>query len=136
MSNVADVVEADRNLTTMSAGLKASGLNITLSKKGPFMVFAPNEIAFGKLDGMMMRGLLKPESKEKLTELISQHIVLGLEESGDLKDKQKLRTLNGRELTVTIADGTTRVNGGVLQGNSSIGQNGVVYSMDKVIQFK
>ncbi|HTN45421.1 MAG TPA: fasciclin domain-containing protein [Flavipsychrobacter sp.] len=136
MSNVADIVEADRNLTTMSAGLKASGLNVTLSKKGPFTVFAPNEIAFGKLDGMMMRGLLKPESKEKLTELISQHIVFGLEESGELKDKQKLRTLNGRELTVTITDGKTKVNGAVLQGNNNTGQNGTVYSMDKVIQFK
>jgi uncharacterized surface protein with fasciclin (FAS1) repeats len=136
MSNVVEVVLADVNLTTMSRGLKAVELDSVLSKKGPFTIFAPTNIAFGKLQTGRMESLLKKENKTKFTELLNHHIVEELINLGDLKDNQKLVTANGRELLVKVNGGKVTINGSALQGRNSIGSNGVVHSLDTVIEMK
>lgn len=136
MSNVVEVVVADKNLATMSKSVKAVGLDTVLSQKGPFTIFAPTDIAFGKLDAGRMEQLLKTENKDKLTELLNHHVVEGLTNFGDLKDNQKLVTTNGRELSVKVADGKITINGATVQGRDSKGSNGVVHSLDTVIEMK
>jgi uncharacterized surface protein with fasciclin (FAS1) repeats len=136
MSNVVEVVVADKNLATMSKSVKAVGLDTVLSQKGPFTIFAPTDIAFGKLDTGRMEQLLKPENKEKLTELLNHHVVEGLTNFSDLKDNQKLVTTNGRELNVKVADGKVTINGATVQGRDNEGSNGVVHSLDTVIEMK
>src|ERR1043165_5912477 len=71
MSNVVEVVGTDKNLVNMLKTVKAVGLDTVLDKKGPFTIFAPTDIAFGKLQAGRMENLLKPENKEKLTELLN-----------------------------------------------------------------
>ncbi|MBL7682759.1 MAG: fasciclin domain-containing protein [Flavipsychrobacter sp.] len=136
MSNVVEVVVADKNLATMSKSVKAVGLDTVLAQKGPFTIFAPTDIAFGKLEAGKMEQLLKTENKEKLTELLNHHVVEGLTNYRDLKDNQKLVTVNGRELNVKVADGKITINGAVLQNRDSEGSNGVVHSVDTVIEMK
>jgi uncharacterized surface protein with fasciclin (FAS1) repeats len=136
MSNVVDVVVADRNLATMSRSIKAVELDAVLSKKGPFTIFAPTDLAFGKLQAGRMEGLLKKENKEKFTELLNHHIVEGQLSFRDLKDNLKMVTTNGRQLTVKIVGGKVTVNGAVLQGRDNAGSNGVVHSLDTVIEMK
>lgn len=133
MSNVVEVVVADKNLATMSKSVKAVGLDTVLSQKGPFTIFAPTDIAFGKLDAGKIENLLKTENKEKLTTLLNHHVVEGLSNFADLKDNQKLVTANGRELNVKVADGKVSINGATIQGRDSKGSNGVVHSLDTVI---
>ena len=50
MTNIVDVVVADKNLATMLRVVKAAGMETELSKKGPFTVFAPTDLAFGKIN--------------------------------------------------------------------------------------
>jgi len=135
MSNVVEVIVVDRNLTTMSKNLKAAGLDLKLSQKGPFTVFAPTNIAFGKLPAIKMNDLLKSENKERLLSLLNHHVIEGITNYKDLKHNQKLVTRNGRELTVRIVAGKVTINHAVLQGRDSIGSNGIVHSLDTVIQF-
>lgn len=136
MSNIVDVVVADKNLATMSKSVKTAGLDTALSQKGPFTIFAPTDIAFGKLAGGTLDSLLKTENKEKLTTLLNHHVVEGITNFKDFKDNQKLVTVNGRELTVKVADGKVTINGATLQGRDSAGSNGVVHSLDTVIEMK
>ncbi len=136
MSNIVDVVVADKNLATMSKSVKAAGLDTVLSQRGPFTIFAPTDIAFGKLAGGTLDSLLKTENKEKLTTLLNHHVVEGITNFKDFKDNQKLVTVNGRELTVKLADGKVTINGATLQGRDSAGSNGVVHSLDTVIEMK
>lgn len=136
MSNIVDVVVADVNLATMSRSVKIAGLDSVLAQKGPFTIFAPTDIAFGKLASGKMEALLKTENKEKLTELLNHHVVEGVTNFRDFQDDQKLVTVNGRELTVKVADGKVTINGAVLQGRDSEGSNGVVHSLDTVIEMK
>ncbi len=120
----------------MSRSVKTAGLDTVLSQRGPFTIFAPTDIAFGKLAHGRMESLLKTENKEKLTELLNHHVVEGLTNFRDFQDNQKLVTVNGRELTVKVTDGKVTINGAVLQGRDSEGSNGVVHSLDTVIEMK
>jgi uncharacterized surface protein with fasciclin (FAS1) repeats len=136
MSNVVDVVVADRNLATMLRGVKAAGLEAELSQKGPYTIFAPTDLAFGKLEAGHLESFLKPENKEKLIELLKHHVVEELIAFSDLKDGQHIPTANGRDLNVRVVDGKVSINGAVVQGRDSSGTNGIVHSLDTVIEMK
>lgn len=136
MSNVVEVVVADRNLATMSRSIKAAGLDSVFSKNGPYTIFAPTDIAFGKLESGRMTELLKTENNDKLIKLLKGHIVEGSNIFKDLKNDQKLVTASGTELTVKVAMGKVTVNGATLQGRDRLGSNGVVHSLDTVIEVK
>ena len=133
---IVDVVVADKNLATMMRGVKAAGLEMELSKTGPFTVFAPTDLAFGKLAAGEMTELLKPENKVKLSDILNYHVVEGKTNFKDLKDGQKLKTVNGKELDVKVNNGKVTINGATLQGRDSEASNGVVHSVDTVIAVK
>ena len=133
MLNIEEVVVADKNLTTMLRGIKAAGLENELSKAGPFTLFAPSEMAFGKLLNGVLPDLLKPENKVKLTNIISNHIVIGKTGFKDFKDGSFLKTINGKELTVKVSHGIVTINGAKVQGRDNDAENGVVHSVDTVI---
>jgi uncharacterized surface protein with fasciclin (FAS1) repeats len=132
MSNIVDVVVADKNLATMSKSVKAAQLETVLSKPGPFTVFAPTDLAFGKLKDEVTE-LLKPENRIKLTGILNYHVVEGKTSFKDFKDGQKLKTLNGKELTVKVANGAVTVNGAKVQARDMQADNGVVHALDTVV---
>ena len=86
--------------TTLVAAVKAAGLVDTLSGPGPFTVFAPTNEAFAKLPAGTVDTLLKPENKDKLTAVLTYHVVSGRLSAADLKDGEKLTTVQGGTLTV------------------------------------
>ena len=133
MSTIIDVVVADKNLATMSKSVKAAGLETELSGKGPFTVFAPSEIAFGKLASGVLTDWMKPENKIKFAGILNHHVVEGKNNFKDLKDGQKLVTVNGRELKVKITNGNVTINGAKVQRRDGEASNGVVHSLDSVI---
>lgn len=133
MSNIVDVVVSDKNLATMLRGLKATDLETELSKAGPYTVFAPSEMAFGKLAQGELAELLKPENKIKLTGILNNHVVEGKTNFKDFTDGQKLKTLAGKELEVKVSGSRVTVGGASIQGRDNDASNGVVHSLDKVL---
>lgn len=133
MSNVVEVVVADKNLATMSKSVKAAGLETELTKSGPFTVFAPSEMAFGKLATGVLTDWMKPENKIKFAGILNHHVVEGKTNFKDLKDGQKLVTINGRELQVKVLNGEVTINGAKVQSRDVEASNGVVHSLDSVI---
>lgn len=134
MLTIVDVVTTERNLSTLLRGLVASGLETELLKTGPFTVFGPSEMAFGKLKRGVLPDLLKPENKVQLKELLQYHIAEGKISFKNFKDGQTLKTINGKELKVLVNSmGEVTVNGSKIQGRDSEAANGVVHSMDMVI---
>ena len=61
--------------TTLVAAVKAAGLVETLSGEGPFTVFAPTNAAFDALPAGTVETLLMPENKDKLTKVLTCHVV-------------------------------------------------------------
>jgi len=133
MSNIAQLVNVEKNMTTLKKTVLATGLDQVLSGKGPFTVFAPSDNAFGKLDKSVIENLLKPENKTKLTDLLNHHVVAGKINFKDLKDGEKLKTVNGKELIVHMKDGNATVDGAKIQGHDVEATNGVMHTLDTVM---
>jgi uncharacterized surface protein with fasciclin (FAS1) repeats len=111
----------------------SAGLVETLSGTGPFTIFAPTNAAFAALPAGTVETLLKPESKDKLTSVLTYHVVAGNVMAADLTDGQKVKTLNGQELTVAIKDGVVTINGAKVTAADLAGSNGVIHVVDAVL---
>jgi uncharacterized surface protein with fasciclin (FAS1) repeats len=143
--DIVDIAIGSEDHTTLVAAVKAADLVGTLQGKGPFTVFAPTNAAFDKLPKGTVEGLLKPESKEALSGILTYHVVAGnLDASAVVaaiksgKGKAVLTTVNGAKLTasmkgdkVILTDskgGTSTVTATDLKGS-----NGVVHVIDTVV---
>ena len=98
--------------TTLVAAVKAAGLVPTLESPGPFTVFAPTNEAFNKLPAGTVETLLKPENKDKLTGILTYHVVPGRLTTHELREKIKdgggkaeLKTVEGEPLTIMEKNG-------------------------------
>ena len=133
MSNITQVVNVDKNLTTLKKGFIAVGLGKTLSETGPYTVFAPTDKAFNKLDKEVLENLLKPENKTKLVDLLNHHVVAGKINFKDLKEGETLKTLSGKELHVQVKEGAVSVDGARIEGTEVQTSNGVIHSLETVV---
>lgn len=132
MSNITQVVNTDKNLKTLKKGVHSSDLDQLLSSTGPFTFFAPSDLAFEKLEEGFMRELLEPQNKLKLTDLLNNHIVTGMVPFKDLKDGDILKTINGKQLTVEVKNGSVNIGGAVILGREAKISNGIMHSTDTV----
>jgi uncharacterized surface protein with fasciclin (FAS1) repeats len=130
---VVDIAVGSADHTTLVAAVKAAGLVETLSAAGPFTVFAPTNAAFEKLPKGTVESLLTPEKKTDLTGILTYHVVAGSFKAADLKDGQMVKTVNGKELKVTIKDGKVMIDGAVVTAADLAAGNGVVHVIDAVV---
>lgn len=133
MSNITQVVNTDKNLTTLKKGVHASDLHQLLSSTGPFTMFAPLNPAFEKLAEGTMDKLLEPKNKLTLTSLINHHVVAGKINFKDLKDGEKLKSLEGKELLVKITGNEVHIDAALIQNHDIKTTNGVVHTLDTVL---
>ncbi|MCW2960475.1 MAG: hypothetical protein JWM25_844 [Thermoleophilia bacterium] len=131
--NVIENASTAPNLKTAVAAIKAAGLVETLSGPGPFTVFAPDDAAFAKVDKAALAGLLKPESKQALTAILTYHVVPGTLSASDLKDGDELTTVNGAKLTVSIDGDTVKVGDSTITQADVFQSNGVAHIIDTVL---
>ena len=127
-----------KSVSTLVSAVKQAGLVETLSGPGPFTVFAPTNAAFEKLPKGAVDGLMKPESKAKLTGVLTYHVIPGRLVAADLKDGQVLTTVNGEKLHVSVKDGKVMIGNGkdapaTVQIADVISSNGVTHVIDGVI---
>lgn len=131
--NIVENAAGSADHTTLVAAVTAAGLAETLSGTGPFTVFAPTNDAFAKLPAGTVESLLKPEMKNDLTSILTYHVVPGALKAADLKDGQKLKTVQGNELTVSIKDGKVMIDGAVVTIADVVSSNGVTHVIDAVV---
>jgi uncharacterized surface protein with fasciclin (FAS1) repeats len=122
--------------TTLVTAVKAAGLAETLSGAGPFTVFAPTNEAFAKLPAGTVDKLLKPEMKNDLGKVLTYHVVPGALKAADLVDGQKLKTVEGQELTVHVKDGKVMIDNAQVTIADVISSNGVTHVIDAVLMPK
>lgn len=134
--NIVENAAGSSDHTTLVAAVKAAGLDGTLSGAGPFTVFAPTNAAFEKLPAGTVDNLLKPEMKADLTKVLTYHVVSGLYKAADLKDGQKLTTVQGEELTVSMKDGKVMIDGANVTIADVVSSNGVTHVIDAVVMPK
>jgi uncharacterized surface protein with fasciclin (FAS1) repeats len=131
--NIVETAVNNGSFQTLVAAVTAADLVATLSGPGPFTVFAPVDTAFAALPAGTVESLVEPENKEKLTSILTYHVVAGEVRSTDLSDGMKAKTVNGAEITITIADGKVMVNGAQVVLADVATSNGVIHVIDGVL---
>ena len=131
--NIVETAVSNGSFKTLVAAVTAAGLGETLSSKGPFTVFAPIDAAFAALPTGTVETLVKPESKEKLTGILTYHVLAGKVLSSDLTDGMVAKTVNGEEITIRLKDGKVFVNDSEVVIADVETSNGIVHAIDKVL---
>jgi len=124
------------NFKALTNAIRTAVLEKTLSGKGPFTVFAPNDDAFEKVSSKNLIGLLA--DKEKAMKVLSHHIAHTKIMSEDIKDLKTIKTIDGGELSVH----PHRIGHGIKINDAELIQldlectNGVIHVIDKVLMSK
>merc|ERR1712194_553019 len=124
---------AAANLSTLVAAITAAKLGATLSGAGPFTVFAPTNAAFTALPAGVLTALLKPENIKSLTTVLTYHVVSGEVLSSGLKDGEQVKTLEGQNVSITIAGSNVAINSAKVTEPNVLAVNGVVHVIDAVL---
>jgi len=131
--DIVDTAVAAGNFRTLAAALQAADLVETLKSKGPFTVFAPTDEAFGKLPEGTIKELLKPENKDKLTSILTYHVVPGRVTAADVVKLSKAKTAEGSEAKIRVKDGKVYVDNALVTATDIKAGNGVIHVIDSVI---
>jgi uncharacterized surface protein with fasciclin (FAS1) repeats len=132
VAKITDVVSATKGLKTLSEALIVSGLDDTLSEVGPFTLFAPTEDAFSEI-GVDALVALAADS-ENLARTLQSHVVAGRYLLHDLADIDRLQSIAGTELFVSIGeDSEAYVEEARIVRGDVHAENGVVHLIDLVI---
>ncbi|MCD6011018.1 MAG: fasciclin [Flavipsychrobacter sp.] len=131
--NVVQVAAGSKDHTTLVTAVKAAELVDALSNAGPFTVFAPTNAAFDKLPAGTVDGLLKPEKKEALADILQYHVSVGVYNADQLQDGQSLGQVSGSNITISKKDGKIMVNGTATIVASVPASNGVIHVIDGVL---
>jgi uncharacterized surface protein with fasciclin (FAS1) repeats len=139
-NTIVDIAAADERFTTLVAAVTAAGLVETLQGEGPFTVYAPVNDAFAALPQGTVEGLLQPEAKEQLTNVLLYHvddrnlpsagIPLGSNYFKPILASERLCITRTAD-RVTIADGTGEMANVIIADIQA--DNGVIHVIDKVL---
>ncbi len=130
-NTIVDIIVNSPDHTILETAVIAAGLNVPLSGEGPFTVFAPTDAAFAALPSGTVENLLN--DIPTLTAILTYHAVSGEALSTDLSDGQKIITLNGAEVTVTINNNGVFINNAQVTVADIIADNGVVHVINAVL---
>ncbi|MEQ8849567.1 fasciclin domain-containing protein [Botrimarina sp.] len=131
--DIVDTAVEAEGFSTLVAAVKAAGLVETLKGDGPFTVFAPTDKAFEKLPSGTLQSLLKPENKDKLTSILTYHVVPGKVMASDVVNVDSAETVNGKQLDVKVQGDTVMVGDAKVVKTDIECTNGVIHVIDSVL---
>ncbi len=132
--DIVDTAVAAGSFKTLAAALQAAGLVDTLKGKGPFTVFAPTDDAFAKLPAGTVDDLLKPENKDKLSAILTYHVVAGKVMSKSLAGKKtNAKTVNGSNVVIDATGASVMVKDAKVIKADIKASNGVIHVIDSVL---
>ena len=129
--NIVDTAIAAGNFKTLVTALQTAGLADTLKGEGPFTVFAPTDAAFAKMPKDQLNALMA--NKTQLTAILTNHVVPGEIMSSDLKNGMMVKTVQGENLIISLANGGVMVNDAKVVQADIVCTNGVIHVIDTVL---
>jgi len=131
MASILETAEAAGNFNTLLTAVKAAGLTDALSGEGPFTVFAPTDEAFAALPEGTVEALLK--DKEKLSSILTYHVVSGEVKAESVVKLEKAETLNGQSVSIKVVEKKVMIDNALVTATDIICTNGVIHVIDSVI---
>ena len=142
VGNLVTTASADTNFSYLVAAVTRASTGSTnvaavLSSGGIFTVFAPTNAAF-RAAGFASISAINAADPNTLAKILTYHVVAGRAFSSDLSDGQKLTTLNGGSLTVSLTSGAqvkgmSNTSASHITATNIVATNGVVHVIDQVL---
>jgi uncharacterized surface protein with fasciclin (FAS1) repeats len=129
-STIVDIAVGNADFSTLVAALQAAELVDTLSGEGPFTVFAPTNEAFAKLPEGTVESLLA--DKEKLTAVLTYHVVSGKVMAADVVNLTEAATVGGANIAIDASNGV-KINDATVVTADIAASNGVIHVIDTVL---
>jgi uncharacterized surface protein with fasciclin (FAS1) repeats len=126
------VAEGDASFTTFVSALRAADLIETLRRPGPYTIFAPDNAAFAKLPPGSLEDLMKPENKQKLADVLKNHVAQGKIMAVDVKDG-RVAVLGGETVETAVENGNIGFGGAKVLLVDLQASNGVIHVIDRVV---
>lgn len=130
--NIVQTAIGSKDHTTLVAAVKAAELVTSLSNAGPFTVFAPTNEAFDKLPAGTVEGLLKPEKKGDLQNILGYHTYVGTLKPEYMQDQQEFDMVFGGKVKITKKGDKTFVNGSEIVASIPT-SNGIIHVIGDVL---
>jgi len=130
---ISQTISENESLDTFESLIAQAGLNASLSGNASFTVFAPTDAAFELLGQANLANLGKPESKAKLTSILTYHVVPGTWTAAQFGANGSANTLNGQRLGFAGANGTFTVGEVAITETDIKCSNGVIHVVDAVL---
>jgi uncharacterized surface protein with fasciclin (FAS1) repeats len=132
--NIATLIGQLEELSMLANVVETAHLSKTLKGQSPLTVFAPDNEAFSKLPSGTADSLLK--DKEKLTAILTYHVINGRYTVADLKSTKKLKTVQGGILEIHeqhLLRHGVKVNDAEIKEANLECSNGVLHIIDSVL---
>jgi uncharacterized surface protein with fasciclin (FAS1) repeats len=133
LKDIVDTAVADGRFTTLVAAVGAAELVETLKGEGPFTVFAPTDDAFAALPAGTVDELLKPENKQKLTDILLYHVISGSVMAANVTALTSAATVLGKDVAVKVDMGNVYINEAKVIITDIATSNGVIHVIDAVL---
>jgi transforming growth factor-beta-induced protein len=131
---VVEIAQQNSSFSTLVQAVVKAELATTLSRAGPFTVFAPTNEAFAALFTSLGVTGIPALTKEQLTPILLAHVVSGNVQSGSLTSGSVPTLNSSKPLNVVISGSGVTINGSVGVVKADVqGKNGVVHVINKVI---
>jgi uncharacterized surface protein with fasciclin (FAS1) repeats len=131
--DIVDTAVSAGNFQTLAAALEAADLVQTLKGDGPFTVFAPTDAAFAKLPAGTVEDLLKPENIDRLTAILTYHVVPGAVSSEQVVTMTEASTVNGQSIDISVNGAEVSIDNAKVIMADVLASNGVIHVIDSVI---
>ena len=129
--NIVQTARAAGSFTTLTKLVAKAGLAGTLSKPGPYTVFAPTDAAFRKVPKSTLNALAK--NRAQLRKVLLYHVVAGQVTSADVVKLSSAKTLNGKSVRIRTMDGSVYINTARVVKPDVMASNGVIHVISKVL---
>ncbi len=130
--NIVQTAAKSPDHSTLVTAVKAAGLVDALSNAGPFTVFAPTNAGFDKLPAGTVEGLLQPEKKNDLVDILSYHTYVGVLKTDYMQDGQEFEMVTPKKIKITKNGDKTLVNGYEILSSIET-SNGIIHVIDNVL---
>ena len=130
MKNLVETVNSEGTFKTLIIALREAGLYDILASEGPYTIFAPNDEAFSKLPDGTIENLLK--DKEKLTHILTYHVIANRVFSKDVTSLHKADTINGKQVKIKSGK-KVRIDNAIIIKSDIKCTNGVIHIIDEVL---
>jgi uncharacterized surface protein with fasciclin (FAS1) repeats len=102
-----------------------------LSRTGQVTVFAPTDAAFAKLG--LNAGNVGSLPQATLTQILLYHVAPGARDAASVVSSDRIRTLSGGFLKVSVHDGAAYVNDSKILATDIRTSNGIIHVIDSVL---